>query len=49
MTWPSPPGTAITEGPLSAEFPNLEVKSNGFIAAAPSLHPTGRAYRWREW
>lgn len=34
------------QGPLSAEYPKLEVKSNGFIAVAPSLHPTGRAYRW---
>ena len=34
------------QGPLSSHYPQLEVKSNGFIAVAPSLHPSGRAYRW---
>lgn len=34
------------QGPLSPHYPQLEVKSNGFIAVAPSLHPSGRAYRW---
>ena len=30
----------------------LDIKSNGFVAVAPSLHPLGRAYRWawdEEW
>jgi hypothetical protein len=25
---------------------DVQVRSNGFIAAAPSLHPNGRQYRW---
>jgi hypothetical protein len=35
VNWP-------TQGPI----PGGEVKSNGFIAVAPSLHPSGRPYCW---
>lgn len=43
-------GKLMPEWPKHAAFsrayPNLEIKSNGFIAAPPSVHPTGTRYQW---
>jgi hypothetical protein len=36
------------QGPLGGHYPHLEVKSNGLVAVAPSVHPGGRQYRWDE-
>jgi Bifunctional DNA primase/polymerase, N-terminal len=32
----------------SKDWPDVQVRSNGFIAAAPSVHPNGRQYRWAD-
>lgn len=34
------------DGAWSKDWPDVQVRSNGFIAAAPSIHPNGRQYRW---
>ncbi len=39
MPWPR-------DGGWSAKWPDVQVRSNGFIAAWPSIHPNGRQYRW---
>src|SRR5262249_23599537 len=36
------------DGIGSADWPDVQVRSNGFIAAWPSLHPNGRQYRWAD-
>lgn len=46
--WDPALGAWPKQGPLGERWPNLEVKSNGFIAASPSTHPSGRRYRWSE-
>ncbi len=37
------------DGVWSADWMDVQVRSNGFIAAAPSVHPSGRRYRWEDW
>jgi P4 family phage/plasmid primase-like protien len=37
--WPS-------HGPFSRKLQQLELKSKGFIAVPPSVHPSGRKYQW---
>jgi hypothetical protein len=34
------------DGIWAADWPDVQVRSNGFIAAWPSLHPSGVQYRW---
>jgi hypothetical protein len=34
------------DGKWSKDWMDVEVRSNGFIAAAPSFHPSGHQYRW---
>lgn len=34
------------DGVWSAGWLDVQVRSNGFIAAAPSVHPSGRRYHW---
>jgi hypothetical protein len=36
------------DGVWSADWLDVQVRSNGFIAAWPSLHPSGRQYRWQD-
>lgn len=33
-------------GKFSGEYTHLEVISNGLLAVSPSVHPSGRRYRW---
>lgn len=33
-------------GKFSPEYPHLEIISNGLLAVAPSVHPSGRRYAW---
>ena len=33
-------------GAWSRIYPHIEVKSNGFIAVPPSMHPSGHKYQW---
>jgi len=43
--WDDP---ALKQRPWSEQYPNIEVKSKGFIVVAPSAHhKTGRRYAWR--
>jgi hypothetical protein len=37
------------DGIWSADWPDVQVRSCGFVAAAPSWHPNGRQYRWTDW
>jgi hypothetical protein len=39
-------GLGEDEWPKQGNIPGGQVKSNGFIAVEPSLHPSGRPYRW---
>ncbi len=41
MGWPR-------DGVWSADWMDVQVRSNGFIAAAPSFHPSGVQYRWAD-
>ena len=34
------------DGGWSAEWPDVQVRSCGFVAVAPSVHPNGTQYRW---
>jgi hypothetical protein len=34
------------DGIWSADWPDVQVRSNGFIAVWPSVHPSGALYRW---
>lgn len=36
------------DGGWSADWPDVQVRSNGFIAAWPSVHPNGRQYTWTD-
>jgi hypothetical protein len=36
------------DGIWSDKWPDVQVRSNGFIAAWPSVHPSGAQYRWRD-
>ena len=35
-------------GKFSQLYPGLEIKSNGFIAVSPSIHPSGVRYQWHD-
>ncbi len=37
------------DGVWSSDWMDVQVRSNGFIAAAPSVHPSGRRYAWEDW
>ena len=37
---------ALEEWPTQGNIPGGQVKSNGFIAVEPSLHPSGKPYLW---
>lgn len=37
------------DGVWGADWLDVQVRSNGFIAAAPSIHPNGKRYRWTDW
>ena len=37
----------LKQGPWSAQYPHIEVKSKGLIIAAPSLHASGHRYQWQ--
>jgi hypothetical protein len=39
-------GSWPRDGVWSAGWMDVQVRSNGFIAAAPSVHPSGFRYRW---
>ena len=41
-------GRELGEWPKQGDIPGGQIKTNGFIAAAPSLHPSKRRYRWSE-
>lgn len=45
----SVPGEPEPEhGKFGPDFPHLEIISNGLLAVAPSVHPSGRQYRWAD-
>ncbi len=37
------------DGVWAPDWMDVQVRSNGFIAAAPSVHPSGRRYQWVDW
>lgn len=36
------------QGAFEPAYPKLEFRSNGLVGVAPSVHPSGRKYRWRD-